>query len=94
MEGVWQVAASFDSVGGMAKSTMDLALPSDVLLQQSNPSRPSLVKAIQKDWKGFTVGFVDIDLWRLPPEARDYVPGYNKQSVRPLHSPTNDQVFF
>jgi amidase len=81
MEGAWQVAASFDTAGGMAKSAMDLAMLSDVLLQQANPTRPSLVDAMQESWEGFSVGFVDIELWRLPPEARGDVPGYNEQSV-------------
>ncbi|KAF2441737.1 amidase signature enzyme [Karstenula rhodostoma CBS 690.94] len=43
---------------------------------------PSLVKAIQQTWDGISVGFVDIELWRLPPEARGDVPGYNEQSAR------------
>ena len=81
MEGVWQVAASFDTAGGMAKSPLDLAVLSDILLQQTNPDRPSLVEAIQNGSDGISVGFVDIELWRLPPEARGDVPGYNEQSV-------------
>jgi amidase len=81
MEGVWQVAASFDTAGGMAKSVLDLALLSDVLLRQSDPTRASLVDAMQKDWSGISVGFVDIGLWRLPPEARDPDPSYDEQSV-------------
>ncbi|KAF2657867.1 amidase signature enzyme [Lophiostoma macrostomum CBS 122681] len=81
MEGVWQVAASFDTAGGMAKSVLDLALLSDVLLRQTSPGRKSLVNAMQKDWNGISVGFVDINLWRLPPEVRDPVPGYDEQCV-------------
>jgi amidase len=81
MDGVWQVAASFDTAGGMAKSARDLALLSDMLLQQTNSSRPSLVEAMQDSWNGISVGFVDMELWRLPPEARGEVLGYNEQSV-------------
>ena len=81
MEGVWQVSAAFDTAGGMAKSTRDLAMLSDLLLQQANPSRPSLVNAMQENWKGISVGFVDVELWRLPQEARGHVAGYNEQSV-------------
>lgn len=81
MQGVWQVAASFDTAGGMAKTTLDLALFSDVLLQQANPSRTSLVRAMQENWDVISVGFVDIELWRLPSEARGDVSGYNEQSV-------------
>jgi hypothetical protein len=81
MKRVWQVAASFDTAGGMAKSARDLAMLSDILLQQANPARAWLVDAMQDDWEGLSVGFVDIELWRLPPEARGDVPGYNEQSV-------------
>lgn len=81
MEGVWQVASSFDTAGGMAKSPLDPALLSDVLLQHTNTDRPSLAEAMQNNGDGISVGFVDIELWRLPPEARGDVPGYNEQSV-------------
>jgi amidase len=84
MEGAWQVAASFDAASGMAKSAMDIALLSDVLLQQDNPTRPSLVTAVQKAWEYLSVGFVNIEEWRVPPGVRDEVPGYNEQSVSEL----------
>ncbi|KAF2806717.1 amidase signature enzyme [Mytilinidion resinicola] len=76
MDGVWQVAASFDSAGGMAKSVLDLALLSTVLLQQKDPGRPSLVDAMQEDWKGISVGFVDIELWRLPDDGHGHAREY------------------
>jgi amidase len=85
MEGAWQVAASFDTAGGMAKSVLDLALLSDVLLQQMNPARPSLVGVMREDWEGMAVGFVDIELWRLPADVRGDVPGYNEQTVSITH---------
>lgn len=84
MSGTWQVAASFDTTGGMAKTVVDLAHLSDTLLQQRHPAKESLVNAMQQDWEGISVGFVDIELWRLPPEARDDVPGYNERTVRLL----------
>lgn len=84
MEGVWQVAKSFDLVGVMAKSVLDLALLSDVLLRQRNSDRASLVKAVQDSWDGISVGFVDIEEWRLPPEVRGDVLRYNEQSVNTL----------
>jgi amidase len=82
MEGLWQVATSFDTAGGMAKLTLDLALLSHVLLRQTNVDRPSLVEAMQHSWDGVSVGFVDIELWRPPLEVRGDVLGYNEQSVR------------
>ena len=81
MEGVWQVSASFDAVGGMAKSTLDLALLSDVLLQSTDPLRPSLANSRHKTCNGISVGFVDIELWRLPTDVGGDVPGYREQSV-------------
>ncbi|KAF2837325.1 amidase signature enzyme [Patellaria atrata CBS 101060] len=82
MDRVWQVAASFDTAGGMAKSVADIACLSNILLQHAHPERSLLVDAMQEDWKGISVGFVDVELSRLPPEARDLVPGYNEQTVR------------
>ncbi|KAF2498920.1 amidase signature enzyme [Lophium mytilinum] len=82
LDGVWQVAASFDTAGGMAKSVLDLALLSTVLLQHQDPGRPSLVDAMQRDSTGISAGFVDIELWRLPEDVQGCVPGYNEQSAR------------
>jgi amidase len=82
MEGVWQVAALFDTAGGTAESVRDLAVLSDVLLQQMDPARPSLVDAMREDWEGLSVGFVDIELWRLPAEVRG---GYNEHTVSITH---------
>jgi amidase len=84
MEEVRQVAASFDTAGGMAKCVMDLALLSDVLLQQTDPGRASLVSAIQDGWEGVAVGSVDIELWHLSPKVRGHVPGYDDRSVSHL----------
>jgi amidase len=84
MQGVWQVAASFDTAGGMARSVRDLALLSDALLRQKDPGRASLVEAMQEGWEGMNVGFVDIESWRLPSEVREYVEGYEEQSVSVL----------
>ena len=84
MAGVWQVAASFDAAGGMAKSALDLALLSDVLLQQTNPARSSLVNAMHEGRERISVGFVDIELWRLPLDVGGDAPGYKEQSVSRL----------
>ncbi|KAF2823653.1 amidase signature enzyme [Ophiobolus disseminans] len=81
MEGVWQVAAAFDAARGIAKSVLDLALLGDLLLQQQNPTRPSLLSAIQDTGDGLSVGFVEINPWRLPAHLHEIVPGCNEQSV-------------
>lgn len=86
MEGVWHVARSLNTVDGMAKSPLDLALLSDVLLRQTYPDRSSLVEAMQSNWDEISVRFVDIELWRLPPKVREDVTGYNEQSVLSLFS--------
>jgi amidase len=49
MERAWQVAASFDTAGVIAKSVLNLALLSDVLLQQKDPTRLSLANAMRED---------------------------------------------
>jgi hypothetical protein len=75
MEGVWQMAASFDTARGMVVTTLDLALFSDVSLQQADAARPSLLDAVQGNSERVSVGFVDIEIWRLPLEVCDHVPG-------------------
>ena len=39
-----------------------------------------------------TVGFVDIELWRLPQETRRNVAGYDEQSVS-LHGKSNIAIY-
>ncbi|ESZ98762.1 hypothetical protein SBOR_0868 [Sclerotinia borealis F-4128] len=82
MEGVWEVASTYDTAGAMAKSVLDLALVSDMLLRTTRGgcSKVSLTKSIRSKWQGLSVGFVDIEKWRLPLEARDPDPGYDEQS--------------
>lgn len=81
MEGVWQVARSFDTAGAMAKSVLDLAQISDILLHRVTGMKSTLTDAIKKEWQGISVGFVDIEKWRLPPNAQHYSKEYNEQTV-------------
>lgn len=81
MKGAWQVARSFDTAGAMAKSVLDLAQISDVLLHPITGMRSALTDAIKEEWQGMTVGFVDIEKWRLPPDAQHYSKEYNEQTV-------------
>lgn len=85
MEGVWQISASYDTAGAMTKTVLDLAHVSDILLKTTEKrvtgQSESLVDYIRNNWQGMSVGFVDIERWRLPLEVRDPVSGYIEQTV-------------
>lgn len=81
MNGAWQVARSFDTAGAMAKSVLDLAQISDILLHPVTGLKSALTDAITAEWDGISVGFVDVEKWRLPPSAQPYSKEYNEQTV-------------
>ncbi|KAI0202642.1 amidase signature domain-containing protein [Astrocystis sublimbata] len=67
--GIFAVSEEFDSLGSMAKSTHDLALMTELVLNP--PARAKLPKEgyipyLRKDFTGLRVGFVDPDEWRWP----------------------------
>ncbi|KAH9209837.1 amidase signature domain-containing protein [Leptodontidium sp. 2 PMI_412] len=82
MEGVWEVARSYDTAGAMAKNVIDLVHVSDILRQTMDDCKPSLTENIQNTWQGLSVGFVDIEKWRLLLDTKDPLPGYDEQSAR------------
>lgn len=81
MEGVWEVARPYDTAGAMAKNVIDLVHVSDILRRTMDDCKPSLTENIQNTWQGLSVGFVDIEKWRLPLDTKDPLPGYDEQSV-------------
>ncbi|KAL5328043.1 hypothetical protein ACEPPN_005750 [Leptodophora sp. 'Broadleaf-Isolate-01'] len=82
MEGVWEVARPYDTAGAMAKNVIDLVHVSDILRRTMDDCKPSLTENIQNTWQGLSVGFVDIEKWRLPLDTKDPLPGYDEQSAR------------
>lgn len=89
MDGVWEVARCFDTAGAMAKSVLELAEVSDIHLKTAkapvNLPTP-LTQFITDSWLGISVGFVDIEKWRIPPEAQNSLPEYLEQTVSFQHS--------
>ncbi|KAM7188507.1 amidase signature enzyme [Naviculisporaceae sp. PSN 640] len=66
MGGVIPVAESLDCVGGMARSPLDLALLTQIILKSPLPPGESFVEAMTGKWDGIRLGFVDETIWQLP----------------------------
>jgi amidase len=76
MEGVFFLSKTFDSAGPMAKSARDILPLLEILLQ---PPRHFEYK---EDWKGLSVGFVDLDIWKIWESHCRQHPGTLEQMVR------------
>lgn len=79
LEGVWQLSTSFDVVGCMAKSSLDLANLLNVLVESESPNYPSFVTRSFGDLK---LGFLDPDVWRFSDANSKPVDGSTEQMVR------------
>lgn len=80
LRGVLALTPYFDTVGAMGKSAVDVALACDALLaRRETPSLASL--AASADLSGMTIGFLDIEKWRLPAEAQNPDPTYYEKTV-------------
>ena len=67
--GIFAVSEDFDALGGMAKSVLDLAhLTELVLTREERAKLPAdgYLSFLKKDFSGLRVGFVDPELWRWP----------------------------
>lgn len=69
-EGVISISSTFDSLVGMGKTVKDVALLTDVLLNEDAQAGfpGGLVKFLTDSWKGIRVGVVGASLWQLPPQ--------------------------
>ena len=72
------MASSFDTVGAMGKSARDVALICDTLLAESSLAVAASSVKVQE----ISVGFVDIEKWRLPAHTQLQDPEYFQQTVR------------
>ncbi|KAH6615688.1 amidase signature domain-containing protein [Chaetomium sp. MPI-SDFR-AT-0129] len=69
LRGIFAVSEDFDALGGMAKSVLDLAhLTELVLIREDREKLPAdgYLSFLKKDFGGLRVGFVDPELWRWP----------------------------
>ena len=84
MRGVWKVSHVFDAVGGMAKSTLDLAVITELLLDNKTRSQlppDGFLSYLHGNFKGLKLGFLDHRLWRWPRRVQKQVPGTLEQMV-------------
>jgi amidase len=80
LKGVFHLTRCLDTIGAMGKSAFDVALTCDVLLPANDQS--SLGKAAGSvDLKSLSIGFVDIELWRLPKDTQVQDPEYFSQTA-------------
>ena len=77
--GIQPISPAFDSVGGMAKSAMDLANLMSIL--QDGKSYDPYMK---KSWKGLRVGFVDPKLWQPADFVVEPNEKFRRKTVRIL----------
>ncbi|KAI0466325.1 amidase signature domain-containing protein [Xylaria cf. heliscus] len=81
--GVFAVSEEFDSLGSMAKSTLDLARMTELVLNpeaRSKLPKDGYLSYLQRDFTGIRVGFVDPEQWRWP------------DNVQPQKSDTREQM--
>ncbi|EEU40698.1 uncharacterized protein NECHADRAFT_76112 [Fusarium vanettenii 77-13-4] len=81
MTGVMELTACFDTLGAFGKSALDVALACDALLaSHSGTSLASSVSSMKLE--DVSVGFVDIEKWRLPAGTQVDDPKYFEQTAR------------
>ncbi|KAF4513450.1 hypothetical protein G6O67_000720 [Ophiocordyceps sinensis] len=81
LTGIMEVTACFDTVGGMGKTPLDVALTSDALLGSAEGASLASV-ASSVEFGRVSVGFVDIEKWRLPAGTQEDDPEYLQQTAR------------
>ncbi|KAJ4226433.1 hypothetical protein NW759_005020 [Fusarium solani] len=81
MTGVMELTTCFDTLGAFGKSALDVALACDALLaSHSGTSLASSVSSMRLE--DVSVGFVDIEKWRLPAGTQVDDPKYFEQTAR------------
>ncbi|KAI8685508.1 hypothetical protein NCS55_00223300 [Fusarium keratoplasticum] len=81
MTGVMELTACFDTLGAFGKSALDVALACDALLaSHSGTSLASSVSSMRLE--DVSVGFVDIEKWRLPAGTQVDDPKHFEQTAR------------
>lgn len=84
LDGVWVVSEDFDAVGAMTKSTADLALITELVLNQK--AREALPDDgfqifLRTDFDGLKIGFLDPAIWRWPAHIQKQEEGTLEQMV-------------
>lgn len=85
LEGTFAVSEDFDSLGAMAKSASDLAILTEMLLnEKARTELPSdgYLSFMQTDFEGLKIGFVDPEEWHWPEALQPQHDGSGQQMVR------------
>jgi amidase len=84
MDGIWMVSDVFDAVAGMAKSTRDLALVTEIVLNddaRSKLPKDGYLSNLKTNFSGLSIGFLDPGVWRWPPHVQKQEEGTLEQIV-------------
>jgi len=82
LEGTFAVSEDFDSLGAMAKSASDLAILTEMLLnEKARTELPSdgYLSFMQTDFEGLKIGFVDPEEWHWPEALQPQHDGSGQQ---------------
>lgn len=83
LTGIMEVTACFDTVGAFGKSALDVALVCDALsVTKDGSNLASFASSV--NLKDVSVGFVDIEKWRLPAHTQIGDPKYFEQTAKPF----------
>ena len=86
--GISGISPAFDSLGAMAKSTVDLSAVLEVLMES-----PNLLKSQTGTWAGLNIGFVDPSLWQPADFVVEPNEGFRKQTVSVTEKPQRIGVY-
>ena len=84
LEGVFTVSDDFDSLGAMAKSTLDLALMTELVLTAEARSKlpgDGYLSFFRTDFDGMRIGFADQRTWNWPDNLQPQYGNSREQLV-------------
>lgn len=82
-DGILTVSQTFETVGGMAKSVLDLAHITEAILSTEEQPR-DFANGLVDGWAGISLGFVDPATWLLPKVLLTPDKEYKVQTVSPV----------
>jgi amidase len=92
-EGVIPISHLSDLIGPMTKSTRDVAIMLDVMVDPSKTKLPAggYISCRSSDWGGLRIGAVDVEQWLLSSFVVKSVESATQQEVRIRQTPTPTQ---
>jgi amidase len=88
-EGVIPISHLSDSIGPMTKSTRDVAIMLDVMVDPSKTKIPAggYISCLSSGWDGLRIGAVDVEPWLLSSFVVKPVESATQQEVRIRQTP-------